>query len=143
MDPAFQAAFRTATESYRATLEPGNLAMALEIRDDRTARPKERIRAGEFLRGPKAAPGVTVNVSQVNATAPAGYVIDLSGRPRDSEPPPKTIDMSPKEGNAADLAADVVQERAEAKRSRPRRHALFPQTMNHSELASRQSKKQS
>jgi len=70
--------------------------MALEIRDDRTARPKERIRAGEFLRGPKAAPGVTVNVSQVNATAPAGYVIDLSGRPRDSEPPPKTIDMSPK-----------------------------------------------
>ena len=39
-DAAFQSAFKTAVEAYRATLEPGNLAMALEIRDDRLAKPK-------------------------------------------------------------------------------------------------------
>lgn len=52
-DADFQRAFREAVEAYRATLEPGNIAMGLQIRDDPASTAKERIRAGEFLRGPR------------------------------------------------------------------------------------------
>lgn len=116
-DAAFQSAFKTAVEAYRATLEPGNLAMALEIRDDRLAKPKERIRAGEFLRGPKAAPGVTVNVQQNNGQPQrAGYVINLGTPLGEIERESKIVDVTPREGNAGNIAADAAQEQASARR---------------------------
>lgn len=71
--------FRSALEACRATWELGSVAMALSIRDDPNNAPKERIRAAEFLRGPRPAAGVQVNVNQNNQTSadphPAGYVI--------------------------------------------------------------------
>jgi hypothetical protein len=108
-------------------LEPGNIAMALSIRDDTAQPAKERIRAGEFLRGPKPlANGVQVNVTQNNSGQPqlAGYVIRLS----DPAPEPKIIEhqaetpvVPAKSGNVGDAHRDVAREKAELAAPRVRR----------------------
>jgi hypothetical protein len=86
MTPEFCEHMRMATANYRACLEPGNIAMALEIRDDRGNKAKDRIKAGEFLRGPReASAGVQVNI---NNQATPGYIIRLDS----PEPAAKTID---------------------------------------------------
>jgi hypothetical protein len=117
-DPVFRAAFKTAVEAYRESLEPGNLRVGLELRDNQLQPGKVRLRAAEFLRGPRPVQGVTVNVQQNNGGAPTlpGYIIRLDGPA--AEPEPKTIEgriIAPSHrGNVADAARDVEQERAEA-----------------------------
>jgi hypothetical protein len=79
-DPAFKAAFDSVLAGYRASLSPGNIAVALRIRDDESVEPKARLKACEYLDGPRPlANGVQVNVTQNNSDQPrlAGYVIRL------------------------------------------------------------------
>jgi hypothetical protein len=121
--PEFRSAFDTAIEAYRATLEPGNLAMALRIRDDATQRARDRLKAAEFLRGAKPAAAATVVSVTQNNTAPAiaGYVLNLGVPMREHEKAiaGEIID-APAPGNVGEAAADVAQERRESHRFRPR-----------------------
>jgi len=121
LDPAFGEAIKSAVETRRQCLEPRVLAMAVEIMDDRSNPPKDRIRAGQCILGPKPVQGgVTVNVAQQNNVDPhpAGYVIDLRSPAfrilKDDEP--KIITASPR-GNTGDVEADVEAERAEIKQA--------------------------
>jgi hypothetical protein len=143
-DNTFISALKAATEAYRTSLEPGSIAMAVEIRDNRSNAPKERIKAAEFLRGPKAVPGVVINnnLQQNNMShSPAGYVIDLCGPTKQLEEElerrrlrsmrterqrtGEIIDITPR-GNAGEIADDhakeAAQEQADPKRWQPPSH---------------------
>jgi len=120
-DPSFQKAFAAAVETVRQCHEPKNIAIAAQIRDNPSARDRDRVNAIQCLRGPKAAPGVVVNVQQ-NGGQPAGYGINLS--PPLAEPKTiegKTIDVTPRENRPGNVADDVAAERAEAAKPRPSR----------------------
>jgi hypothetical protein len=81
LDPEFGEEVDRRIETRRQCLKPSVLAMAVEIIEDRSNSPKDRIRAGLCILGPKPAQGVTVNVQQNNAgAAPSGYVINLIRR---------------------------------------------------------------
>jgi hypothetical protein len=90
-DPDFKRNFDGVLAGYRASLAPGNIAVARSIRDDESVEPKARLKACEYLDGPRPlATGPIVNIAQVNnsgaATVLPGYVIKLN------DPAPKTID---------------------------------------------------
>ena len=118
----FQEALKRTVEARRLSMEPAHLAVCEALRDDPSQPGKVRLKAIEVARGPKPAAGVQVNVLQQNSghPQPAGYVIQLT--PRDKEPAieAKTVINASPRSNAADIAADVEAERADAARFRPR-----------------------
>jgi hypothetical protein len=120
-DPDFKRNFDGALAGYRASLAPGNIAVALSIRDDESIEPKARLKACEYLDGPRPlANGVQVNVTQNNNTKTTvlpGYVIKLN----DPAAEPKTIEhqaetpiVPAKSGNVGDAQRDLKAEKAEA-----------------------------
>jgi hypothetical protein len=118
MEPDFCEEMRKATANYRACLAPENIAVAREIRDDKLVKPKDRIKAMEFLQGPqpgRAGTTVTIQNTSPGRVIVAGYNIDLR-HPDEKIAPvidhePETIPaMPPSENTAGNTASDVVKE---------------------------------
>ncbi len=83
---AFQDAFMAEVESYRQSLEPGNLACALSIRDDHgdasPERDSVRLKAIQVLRNTPKVPDVNIQINNrtdIRAKICPGYVIKLNG----------------------------------------------------------------
>jgi hypothetical protein len=82
----FQEAFAAEVEVYRQSLEPGNLAVALSIRDAHGDGSPEcnsvRLKAVQVLRGAPKPSAVNIQVNQrtnIRAAISPGYVIKLDG----------------------------------------------------------------
>ena len=124
-EPAVQGAYETAIDAFRKSQDPKNMKVCIEIRDpDEKAR--DRLKAIQVLEGakPVAVTAITNHYTQNNvAVAPAGYVIRLDGKSsRDDQAiEGKTIEASPRKGNAGDFAKDLAEERAEGGRPKPSR----------------------
>ncbi len=85
----FQDAFAAEVESYRQSLEPGNLAVALSIRDEHgdgsPERDSVRLKAVQVLRGTPKPSAVNIQINQrtdIHAAISPGYIIKLTDEPK-------------------------------------------------------------
>lgn len=90
LTPIFREALKSEVLARRHFEEPENVAVALSIRDDPTAYPRDRLLAVNALRVREPSPAVNVSIAQQTllggARIAAGYVIKIDTGPADRTP---------------------------------------------------------